>query len=317
MLKGKKIFSILLAVMVCVAMMPAAVFADEVTGVEINNTNFPDAQFCKYVKKFDTNKDKVLSAAEIQKATKIRVAGEDIKDMTGIEYFTSMTTLDCQFVDDLAKLDLSKNTKLKELIGAGTKVKTLDLSKNTKLTSIYWTQGVLKELDLRNNKNLTSVTVGDNKVAKLVLPKSSKLKKLYCYNNRLTKLNVSKNPKLTELLVEYNKLKTLSVSKNKNLKVLEADHNKALKKLSVSKCKKLKRLMVDNTKISKVNVKNLKKLNCLGVTKTKIKKVNVKNCSKKIEVYASKKTKVTGKKLKKQNFGAGVYLWSKKKIMAQ
>ena len=290
MLKGKKIFSILLAVMVCVAMMPAAVFADEVTGVEINNTNFPDAGFREYIRdEIDRNGDGTLSDAEINRVKKIDF-GDEAKNLKGIEIFKNLEVLDCETVG-LTSLDVSKNTKLKKLICMNNKLTKLDVSKN---------------------KNLTYLDCEYNRLTKLNVSKNTKLKTFACSSNKITKLSVSKNKALTGLYCSDNKLKTLNVSKHSKLKEVYCGSNR-ISKLNVSKCKSLKVLNCYDNKLKKLNVKNHKYLKDLWVNLNKIKTVNVKGCSKKIEVYTDKKTKVTGKKLKRKPIYA-IYVWANHKV---
>ena len=83
--------------------------------VEINETNFPDANFRKVVKRFDRDGDNVLSAEEIASVTEIVCIGRDIQSLQGIEYFTALTKLEC-YNNPLTSLDVSKNTALRTLL---------------------------------------------------------------------------------------------------------------------------------------------------------------------------------------------------------
>ena len=106
----KKLCAILMCCMMIAAMLPVAAFAED-TGVAIDETNFPDANFRKVVSRFDTNSDGVLSAAEIGSVTSIKCSNRNIKDLKGIEYFTALTSLYCSN-NRLTALDVSKNTAL-------------------------------------------------------------------------------------------------------------------------------------------------------------------------------------------------------------
>ena len=76
--------------------------------VEINETNFPDEVFRKYVKSCDSNKDNKLSPDEIKKETDCILRDQGIKNLKGIEYFTALEYLSCPN-NQLTELDLSKN----------------------------------------------------------------------------------------------------------------------------------------------------------------------------------------------------------------
>ena len=89
-------------------------------GVDINETNFPDENFRKYVKdNFDLNKDNKLTKQEQLNAKwpatgsrKQLQVNADVKDVKGIEYFTEIHEV--WFYSKYVKnVDLSKLTKLK------------------------------------------------------------------------------------------------------------------------------------------------------------------------------------------------------------
>ena len=102
--------------------------------VEINETNFPDANFRKLVSNnFDLSRDGWLTDFEIERVTEIEFLAENITDAKGIEYFTSVKRIDL-YANDIASIDLSANTELEYL----------NLDKNRQLTS----------LDLDGIKNL-------------------------------------------------------------------------------------------------------------------------------------------------------------------
>ena len=69
--------------------------------------------FC--LNNFDTNKDGILSQEEAEAVTEMGfLYASGIRSLKGIEYFTNLTLLNCS-LNELTKLDVSKNTALKEL----------------------------------------------------------------------------------------------------------------------------------------------------------------------------------------------------------
>ena len=90
----------------------------DMADIEINETNFPDANFRSWVNQ-EFGADGVLSDAEVATATYINVSNRGIQNLKGIECFTELTELDCSY-NLLTTLDVTKNTKLN----------TLDLSYN-------------------------------------------------------------------------------------------------------------------------------------------------------------------------------------------
>lgn len=95
-------------------------------GIAIDDKNFPDTVFRRYVFTFDTNNDDALNEAEIAAVKEIDVYGDRVHDLTGIEYFTALEDLDCAG-NSLTTLDVGKNTNLKELRCYGNDLTSLDL----------------------------------------------------------------------------------------------------------------------------------------------------------------------------------------------
>ena len=105
-------------------------------GIAIDATTFLDANFLAYVKEtIDTDQDEYLAPDEIEAVKVMIVSSMKIADLTGIEYFTALTSLNCSG-NHLTALDLSKNTALTSLDCSSNKLTTLDLSNNTKLETI-------------------------------------------------------------------------------------------------------------------------------------------------------------------------------------
>jgi len=89
---------------------PAHLFAQD---IEINEQNFPDPAFRTFVNSIAGNTG-TLKQATIEKVTNFGdgLKGKGIKNLKGLQYFTSLTTLFCQDNPGLTAIDLSGNTKL-------------------------------------------------------------------------------------------------------------------------------------------------------------------------------------------------------------
>ncbi len=150
----KKILSLVLVLVL--ALSAVAALAES---VKINAKNFPDSTFRKVIKKVcDTNKDGKLSDKEI-KAVKsldlyfdtvhydLGISGT-IKDLTGIERFTNLQDLDFHY-QNVKKLDVSKNTKLRSLCGDWNEaLKTVKLGKQKYLDYLLLNHTKLKKVDI-------------------------------------------------------------------------------------------------------------------------------------------------------------------------
>ena len=176
-----------------VAPMMLAAPAPVLSGLAIDETNFPDANFRSYVlASFDSNGDEKLDDEEIANVKYINAPSKTISSLKGIEYFTELLELDCDN-NQLTSLDVSKNTKLVTLICSKNALTSLNTSHNP----------LLKKLDIYNNK-ITSIDVSQN----------TELETLYIGRNPIETLNVKNNVKLMELQSELNNLTSIDLSNN-------------------------------------------------------------------------------------------------------
>ena len=64
--------------------------------IEINEKNFPDENFRKFISdKFDKLENGYLANSLIDKITVLNCSGKEIKSLQGIEYFKNLTDLNC------------------------------------------------------------------------------------------------------------------------------------------------------------------------------------------------------------------------------
>lgn len=163
------------------------------SGLAIDETNFPDANFRSYVlASFDSNGDEKLDDEEIANVKYIYAPSKTISNLKGIEYFTELLELNCDN-NQLTSLDVSKNTKLVKLICSKNALTSLNTSHNP----------LLKKLDIYSNK-ITSIDVSQN----------TELETLYIGRNPIETLNVKNNVKLMELQSELNNLTSIDLSNN-------------------------------------------------------------------------------------------------------
>ena len=265
----KKLLSILLCLVMVVGLLPTAAFAAGF--VEINEANFPDANFRSYVQtEFDKDGDKKLSSAEIAAVKEIIASLRGIKNLKGIEFFTALETLNCVQCE-LTALDVSKNTELKILYCRENELTKLDVSKNTKLTSLSCWKNKLTALDVSKNTELTSLNCGFNKLTELDVSKNTKLEMLDCRGEtlsymKLTKLDVSQNKALKELNCRGVKMQELNVSGCTALEELDCGGNQ-LTALDVSKNPDLTGLYCRDNYLAELDVSKNSKLASINCEK--------------------------------------------------
>ena len=134
--------------------------------------------------------------ADAEAETELFLNFEDINDLTGIEAFINLTSLQCQS-NNLTSIDLSANTQL-TFINLG----------NNDLTSI----------DTSSNTALTSLSVWGNDLTSLDTSQLTELVFLNCNSNSdLNSLDISNNPLLESFTSDFTNLSSFNTTQNQNL----------------------------------------------------------------------------------------------------
>lgn len=197
---------------------------------------------------------KVLTA-NISSLKTLDLSSKNITDLTGIEDFTELTSLDCSY-NKLSSIDISKNIALTTLkCSANFNLNFLDVSNNIDLKILYCIGLSLRDLNLKNNLKLTELNCSYNALTSLEIPTNPDFTYINCSNNRLPLIDVSKNTKLTFFDCSNNKLLNLDVSNNASLTTFYCNSNN-LFNLNVKNGNNLrlsKRNFIDNPNLTCIN----------------------------------------------------------------
>lgn len=217
--KSRKMLSVFFAAVLLVSCVFAGItaYAGVSYPVAIDESHFPDAVWRSVVSEnFDTDADGYLSEAEALAVTRIsplsalKDDSESIADLTGVEYFTALTTLRAADVG-LESIDVSGLPALTALDVQGNNLTSLDVSASSSLT----------DLNCRGNEALTSLTLCSTltklqcdgcEIEALDVSVCTSLTTLSCYDNELTELDVSANTVLTSLNCSLNHITSLDLS---------------------------------------------------------------------------------------------------------
>ena len=120
--------------------------------VDIPDANFKNALISAGV---DTSGDGEISQDEAEAIISLDVWYKDISDMTGIEAFVNLDTLNCED-NQLINLDFSNNTALTELNCRENQLTSLDVSGCIALTDLDCGENQLTSLNVSNNTALKS-----------------------------------------------------------------------------------------------------------------------------------------------------------------
>jgi hypothetical protein len=163
--------------------------------------------------------DYVLSV-NINLVTHLDLTLYAISDLTGIEDFTNLVFLECEY-NPLPSLDVSNNLNLMYLgCSMNYLLTSLDLSNNLALTRLDFSATALTNIDLSNNTNLTSLDCGHANLTNLDVSNNTLLDSLNCGYLALPNINLSQNPDLTWLYCDGNSFTTIDLSANLDLVTL-------------------------------------------------------------------------------------------------
>ena len=223
--------------------------------IHSQNLYIPDANFKSFlIKQADINinldKEIQLNEANSFKGI-IDCSGLEIDDLTGIEGFRFLKSLDCS-QNNLKTLNLAKNDSLKELMCSLNQLKILDLSNNLSLEVLGCGFNFITNLNISKNLNLQELFCHRNSLSVLDVSKNVKLYDLTCWGNQLSKLNISNNIALTDLSCGQNKITSLDLTKNIKLTSLGIEENK-ITQLDVSKNILLEYIFCDLNQFNCVN----------------------------------------------------------------
>lgn len=226
--------------------------------VEINDEIFTDDTFREYVRQFDSDGNGSLSNTEIAKVKAIYIDNRQITNLNGIEYFTALEELECRN-NEINKLDVSKNIKLKHLICDNNKLNDIDVSNNISLVDFSCGNNNLEKLDVSKNLDLEILLCDGANLKSLDVTNNTKLKALTAGDNKLTNLDISKNCDLVFLSVSDNSLGSIDLTNNLKLEELYCT-NCSLSNLDLSKNIKMTEIYCQKNNFTELDISKLKEL---------------------------------------------------------
>ena len=237
----------------CIFLCTATTFAD----VQINETNFPDANFRAFVSGLVNGRD-VITYAEISEVTEINISWHNISNLTGINFFTNLINLSA-WNNQLSLLDVSDLANLETLYLGANWLTSLDVSSLLNLTSLCVGGNLLTSLNVSNLPNLASLRADWSHLNSLVVSNLPNLTSLDVTGNRLTSLDVSDLTNLINLSARNNQFTSLDVSDLTNLETLYLGGNQLIS-LDVSNLVNLAYLDVGGNLLTSLDLSNLTNL---------------------------------------------------------
>jgi uncharacterized protein (TIGR02145 family) len=199
--------------------------------------------------------DDYVPTANISGLTSLDVSGKGISDLTGIQDFISLQSLNCG-INSLTTIDLSKNLSLTVVLFYNNQLASLDVSQNSLLQQMYGNNNYITTLDLSQNPDLNTLDFGNNKLTSLDLSNNPLLFILNCSYNQIPSIDLSNNTNLVQIGVSGNPISTLDISNNKNLRWFFSSGTN-LTEIDCSQHPALESIdCADNTHLTSLNLQN-------------------------------------------------------------
>lgn len=234
------------------------IFRTDCEVLENDIVYIPDPNFKKAVVDHDyinVNGDDEIQRYEAERwFGSLFLANKNISDMTGVEAFINIGELHVQ-INNIATMDVSHNTKLRELFCDKNHLTALDVSNLPDLGRLQCFRNPLSSLDLSHNPKLVELWAYENNLATLDLSHNPALTWIEVDNNHMTSLVLGAQPKLRQLIVDNNDLTSLDVSGAPEVMEIEAQANK-LTSIDLSNNLKLYRLRVGDNRLTSLDVTN-------------------------------------------------------------
>lgn len=261
--------------------------------VVIDSDTFPDTIFRKFVlENIDTDRNQLLSIGERDAVRNINLDGSGayddcvrIYDLTGIEHFTQLVTLNCYY-NKLSTLDLSRNTQLTTLNCEENQLTGLDLSGNRLLTDLNCRKNQLTYLDIRGCTALKELDCAINKLSSLDLRHLQSLETAYVSGNEFQSFLVAGNTSIKNLSCSSCDFTALDVSGCSSLADLDCDNN-LLTQLNVQNCSALKSIRCAENQLSSLDLSSCANLTFLRCINNNLESLDISKCSALEKLYCN------------------------------
>ena len=200
----------------------------------------------------DTNNDGEIQINEALAVSTLRVDYESIVSLTGIEYFTNISFLDCAY-NQITNLDISNLTNLTSFFCTGNIITSLDLSNNTSLTGVFCSDNALTNLTLGSLTNLYTLNCSDNQLTSIDVSGLTILDNFNCSNNLITNIDVDALNNLTTLTCRDNQLTNLDISGLTSLWYLYCQDN-LLSNITIPNLTDLRSVNCSNNQLTSLTV---------------------------------------------------------------
>ena len=140
-----------------------------------------------------------LDLIALEEIERLDLSAKGLKNLSGIEVYSNLKSLNCTGNKSLTKIDVRKLTKLETLYCESCALTGLKVNGLSNLRRLSCEQNQLTELDLTGLSSLDLLDCYTNQLTELNLSGLTSLVTLNCYENKLTELDISMLPALNKL----------------------------------------------------------------------------------------------------------------------
>lgn len=242
--------------------------------------NIPDANFksalLNHVPVINTNGDGEIQLSEaLAYVDGIDVADKNIVNLTGIESFVNMSSLNCS-KNRLSSLAINNFPGLLSLNCGSNNISLLSLTGIPLLETLLCNGNRLTTLHLLEFALLKNLNCYNNSLTSLSLNPSAPIELFACENNRLTSLPSINLAYLTSFDCVNNLLTSLSIGDAPNLKVLSCAQNKLIS-LSVGNAPQLTQIIALRNKLTSMTLGNMPALQVLHCAINELSSITINN----------------------------------------
>ena len=216
----------------------------------------------------DTNNDGDIDQNEANQVQDLDVSNSNISDISGINYFHSLSNLNCSN-NQLTDLDVSGLINLQSLSCFSNQLTNLDVSGLMYLGALDCHTNGISNLNVAGLYNLYYINCSGNYLQSIDLSGLTGLYNFVCSNNQLQSINVSGLTGLQYLFCSNNQLSNLNVSALTGLLELNCSNNQ-IPSLNVTGLIQLNRLDYANNPNLTVNLSGLNHLDYLRCSGTNL-----------------------------------------------
>ena len=150
--------------------------------------------------------------ADFPNLTRLSIRG--VETPLDLSKNSKLKDLDCSY-NGLTRLDVSVLPDLEKLVCDGNELVSLDLSRNPRLKELECSNNKLPELDVSVLSDLEKLKCKWNAITSLDLSQTTKLVELDCSDNKLTSLDISRCPAIKDVRLGFNNLTEFNFSHTK------------------------------------------------------------------------------------------------------